>query len=64
MKREVQHLERDLTIHQTGRLVADEPNRIATYRFETDVITNLKRVFYFSRRIARVAVPEHEQAGM
>ncbi len=64
MKREVQHLERDLTRNQTERLVADEPNRIATYRFETDVITNLKRVFYFSRRIARVAVPEHEQAGM
>jgi phosphate:Na+ symporter len=64
MKREVQHLERDLTSHQTERLVADEPNRIATYRFETDVITNLKRVFYFSRRIARVAVPEQEQAGM
>lgn len=64
MKREVQHLERDLTSHQTERLVADEPNRIATYRFETDVITNLKRVFYFSRRIARVAVPAHEQAGM
>lgn len=64
MKREVQHLERDLTSHQTERLVADEPNRIATYRFETDVITNLKRVYYFSRRIARVAVPAHEQAGM
>lgn len=64
MKREVQHMERDLTSHQTERLVADEPNRIATYRFETDVITNLKRVYYFSRRIARVAVPAHEQAGM
>jgi phosphate:Na+ symporter len=64
MKREIRHLERDVTSHQTERLVADEPNRIATYRFETDVITNLKRVYYFSQRIARAAVPEHEQAGM
>ncbi len=64
MKAEIRDLERDVTSHQVQRLVADEPNRIATYRFETDVITNLKRVYYFSRRIARAAVPEHEQAGM
>jgi len=64
MKGEIRQLERDLTTHQTERLVADEPNRVATYRLETDVITNLKRVYYFSRRIARAAVPEQEQAGM
>jgi len=64
MKAEIRDLERDVTSHQVQRLVADEPNRIATYRFETDVITNLKRVYYFSRRIARAAVPEREQAGM
>ncbi|MEE8486182.1 MAG: hypothetical protein V3S38_06510 [Acidimicrobiia bacterium] len=53
-----------MTSRQTDRLVVDEPNRVATYRFETAVITNLKRVHYFTRRIARAAVPEHEQAGM
>lgn len=64
MKGEVRRVERDVTDRQTERLVADEPNRIGTYRFETDVITNLKRVHYFTRRIARAAVPDHEQAGM
>ncbi|MDJ0792384.1 MAG: Na/Pi cotransporter family protein [Acidimicrobiia bacterium] len=56
--------ERELQILQrlSDRLVIDEPNRVATYRFEVDVLTQLKRVYYFTRRIARVAVPEREQA--
>jgi phosphate:Na+ symporter len=45
---------------QSERLIVDEPNRIATYRFETDIMTNLKRVHHFIRRIARVAIPEHQ----
>lgn len=64
MKREIRNLEGDIMAHQNERLVADEPNRVATYRFELDLLTNLKRVYYFARRIARAAVPEHEQAGM
>jgi phosphate:Na+ symporter len=64
MKAHIRNLERAATQHEAARLTADEPNRIATYRFETDLIANLKRIFYFTRRIARVAVPESEQAGM
>jgi phosphate:Na+ symporter len=64
MKREIRNLEDEIMAHQTERLVADEPNRVATYRFELDLVTNLKRVYYFARRIARAAVPEREQAGM
>jgi phosphate:Na+ symporter len=64
MKREIKNLEGEIMVHQNERLVADEPNRVATYRFELDLVTNLKRVYYFARRIARAAVPEHEQAGM
>jgi phosphate:Na+ symporter len=64
MKREIRNLEKDIMAHQTERLVADEPNRVATYRFELDLLTNLKRVYYFARRIARSAVPEHEQSTM
>jgi hypothetical protein len=37
---------------------------VATYRFELDLLTNMKRVYYFARRIARAAVPEHEQSAM
>jgi phosphate:Na+ symporter len=64
MKSHIRNLERAATQHEAARLTADEPNRIATYRFETDLIANLKRIYYFTRRIARVAVPESEQAGM
>lgn len=62
MKSHIRNLERAAATHEAERLVADEPNRVATYRFETDLIANLKRIYYFSRRIARVAVPESEQA--
>lgn len=64
MKREIRGYETEATQRQTERLVADAPNRIATYRFETDVIANLKRIYYFTRRIARVAVPGREQATL
>lgn len=64
MKSHIRNLERAANEHEAERLVADEPNRIATYRFETDLLTNLKRIYYFTRRIARVAVPESEQASM
>ncbi|MEN8239784.1 MAG: Na/Pi cotransporter family protein [Actinomycetota bacterium] len=63
-KSHIRNLERAATQHEAARLVADEPNRVATYRFETDLIANLKRIYYFTRRIARVAVPESEQATM
>jgi phosphate:Na+ symporter len=64
MKREIRNLERDIMAHQNERLVANEPNRVATYRFELDLLTNMKRAYYFARRIARAAVPEHEQSAM
>ncbi len=64
MKQEINALESDAAAHQAQRLVADEPDRVATYRLEIDVIANLKRVYYFSKRIARVAVPPAERATM
>ena len=64
MKSHIRNLERAATAHEAERLVADEPNRVATYRFEIDVIANLTRIYYFTRRIARVAVPESEQAKL
>ena len=60
MKSDIQDREDEALDRQFERLVVDEPNRIATYRFETDVMANLKRIHHFIRRIARVAVPVHE----
>ena len=64
MKGDVREAELEALQRQNERLIVSEPNRIATYRFEVDVMANLKRIFYFTRRIARVAVPDIEQAGL
>jgi phosphate:Na+ symporter len=64
MKSSINAREASILERLSVRLISDDPNRVATYRFEVDVVTQLKRVFYFSRRIARVAVPDTEQAKL
>ena len=59
LKSEISRLELDAAAHQAQRLFADAPDRVATYRFEIDVIANLKRVHYFSTRTARASAPRH-----
>ena len=44
-------------MHQAQRLVADEPNRLATYSVEMDLIEKLKRIYYFAKRIAKTVPP-------
>lgn len=53
LKSEIASMERAAALHQNQRLLVDAPSRVATYRFEIDVIANLKRVHYFSTRTAR-----------
>lgn len=36
------------------RLLSDDPKRVETYRFESDIIALLKRLYYYVRRIAKV----------
>jgi phosphate:Na+ symporter len=57
MKNEINTTASALAEHQAARLGAPEPNRIELYRFETDVTTNLGRIFYFARRTAQAAIP-------
>jgi phosphate:Na+ symporter len=64
MKETVNSRERALQARQAERLVAPEPNRVAAYRLEIDIVANLKRIYYFAKRIARAAVPAEERAGM
>ncbi len=64
MKKQINSMERAAAVHQATRLVADAPDRIPLYQFEIAVITVLKRIYYFSKRIARVSVPEAEKAAM
>ncbi len=48
--------------HNAQRMLSPDENRIELYRFETDVIANLRRIYYYAKRTARVAIPPTEQA--
>lgn len=63
MKQEMNAKAEAIAEHYVGRLSADEDNRIELYRFETDVVTNLRRIYYFAKRTARLAIPTEEQAS-
>jgi phosphate:Na+ symporter len=53
MKEEVNQMADKASLHQARRLVADEPRRLETYALEVDVLKNLRRVYYYSKRMAR-----------
>ena len=62
MKEDMNTQAQAIAEHYVDRLTADEDNRIELYRFETDVVTNLRRIYYFAKRTARLAIPTEEQA--
>lgn len=53
-KLDINRLANDAEEHLAHRLIANEPNRLATFRIETEIIEYLKRVYYFAKRIAKV----------
>ncbi len=57
MKREIQNIVDSTAGHLAERLVADEPNRIPTYSIEVDILEKLKRIYYFSKRMAKTVLP-------
>lgn len=57
MKNEIYRLSDSAAVHQAHRLVAEEPNRLSAYKIEMDILENLKRIYYFSKRMARAAIP-------
>ena len=61
MRSSIRQFGTDATDRQSQRLIVDEPNRVATYRFETDVMANLKLVYRLTRKIAKAAIPESGQ---
>lgn len=56
MKAEINRLSGTAAKHEAQRLVVEEPNRLAAYTTEMDILENLKRVYYFCRRMARASV--------
>lgn len=53
MKEEVRRMAESASAHEVRRLVADEPNRVEAYTVEVDILKNLERIYYFSKRMAR-----------
>ena len=50
--------------HQLSRLTADEPNRFEAYRIEADILEDLKRIYYYAKRAARVGVPGNGESTL
>ncbi|MCP4271669.1 MAG: Na/Pi cotransporter family protein [Gammaproteobacteria bacterium] len=44
-------------VHLSERLVADEPDRVAIYTAEVQLIENMKRIYYFAKRMAKTILP-------
>jgi phosphate:Na+ symporter len=61
-KTRVNELADKATSHLAKRLVAYEPNRLAAFKAETDILENLKRINTLTRRVARVVSTEVENA--
>jgi phosphate:Na+ symporter len=57
-KEEINRLVDDAERHLARRLVVEAPHRLETYRLETELIENLKRVYYFAKRIAKAVIIE------
>ena len=53
MKSDVTQMAQMASQHEVMRLIADEPHRLETYTLEVDVLKNLNRIYYFSKRMAR-----------
>lgn len=44
--------------HLSRRLLADEPNRVKAFSIESDIVSQFKRLFYISRRLAKLSLTE------
>jgi len=55
MKSKFNRLIESAHLHQMGRLTADESKRLQTYSLEVEIIEKLKRIYYFTKRIAKAA---------
>lgn len=59
MKQEINKLVSSAAEHQAERLVAEEPNRIAAYTIEVDIIEKQKRIYTFARAMAKSVIAQN-----
>ncbi len=58
MKKEIIDLVDSATEHQAERLVAEEPNRIAAYTIEIDIIEKQRRIYSFAKSMAKTVIAD------
>jgi len=63
MKGEIDQAAGDATERVVDRLLAEEPNRIALFRIETDMIGQYRRLFYLAKRIAKTLTGDGVSVG-
>jgi len=59
MHPDVSRLADQAAIHGAKRLVANEPNRLAAYTREMEVVERIKRIYYFAKRVAETVEGGH-----
>ena len=66
-KADLNRLTEDAEDHLARRLAANAPNRLHAFRIESELVESLRRIYYFSKRIAKLVSeenPEHVPDGM
>ena len=56
MKKEIMAIANSAAVHESKRLVVNEPNRIEAYTIEMDITEKLQRIYYFAKRMARTVI--------
>ncbi len=53
-KPKIQEMANRASKHLAQRLLTDEPNRVEVFRVESDIISQINRLYYYAKRIAKV----------
>jgi phosphate:Na+ symporter len=59
LKKQIVAIANSAAVHESKRLIADEPNRIEAYTIEIDIAEKLQRIYFFARRMARTVTHQN-----
>ena len=57
-KDEINEIAERISGRLVDRLIAEDPHRTSTYRVESQLVENYKRIYYFAKRIAKIVAVE------
>ena len=61
MKSDMNRLTEQADLHQAKRLVSEDSGKFEAYSVEVDIIEKLKRIYYYSKRMAKTVVEIEEE---